>query len=48
MARRRELCDTDCCLPLEPGWRNWQTQRTQNRHIMNRFPYKQLQLDYLR
>ena len=24
------LCDTLNCPPIEPGWRNWQTQRTQN------------------
>src|SRR5271157_3524017 len=30
MAARLALCDTKFRSPPKPGWRNWQTQRTQN------------------
>src|SRR5579863_4666795 len=30
MTRARRLCDTFGAYPFLPGWRNWQTQRTQN------------------
>ena len=31
MTFNTRLCDTMASTPLQPGWRNWQTQRTQNR-----------------